>query len=114
MMFVVVLQPTKSGRIDGNMLKSVLSMVSTGRPTLICCNQMSRYLDWWKDIAQTQEACENVRNSIIEAAREKKIPCGKITVYLTELTQYSALQAEMLQRNIKSTEHVSVETLLRM
>ena len=111
-MFVVVLNGSRSARIDDNMLDRILGMVSTGRPMLVCCNQMSRYLDWWNTAARTNQACENLRITIFEAARKRNVPCGKVTVFWTDFTMYSALEAEMQKKNIKSTEHVSAVYLV--
>lgn len=113
-MYVVVLQASSSGRIDGNMLTQILGMASTGKPVLICCNQMSRFLDWWTDSAQVDKACEDLRTSVVEAAQERGLRCGPITVYLTELTKYDALKADMEKRKIKTTEHVSITMCLHV
>ncbi len=107
-MYVVVMAASKRGRIDSNMMANILHLASSGKPMLICLNQVSRWLDWCTDAAQACKACKDTRSDVLSAAKDRQIKCGPIAVYLTEIMKYSAHQEEMEERNIKTTEHVSV------
>ena len=102
-MYVVVLPATKSDRLDSNILHEVASIAALGRPTLICLNQFSRYLDWWDDAAEADGACEAIRKSVVE-----RVPAASsfLQVFLTEFREYEAHLDQMTARNIKSVEHV--------
>jgi len=76
-LYIIVLPAIKSGRIDSTMLARIAEIASAGKPTLICLNQFSRYVDLWKDAADANEACEAICKSIIE-----KVPGARAFVQL--------------------------------
>ena len=104
-MYVIVLKPDKSGRLDDALQARIVEIAATGRPTLICCNQMGRYLDWWQTAAEADAACAVLRKTIMDRAAT----CRSLTVFLTDffpIKQDSQLE-ELGKRNIKNAEHVS-------
>ncbi len=103
-MYVIVLAPNKSGRLDDALQARIVEIAAAGRPTLICFNQMGRYLDWWRNATQADAACAAIRKTIMDRA----LTCRSLTVFLTDFTEYDNQCEEMRLRNIKSAEHVSV------
>lgn len=106
---IAVLSPQKSGRIDINMLTRLARIASDERPTLVCINQMSRYLDWYKTAEEGLAACEDARADIIQKAKGDWGPCGSVTVFLTDFAPVAENQClidEMRKRDIKSLEAV--------
>ena len=102
-MYIIVLPAMKSGRLDAAMQDRIVDIACAGKPTLICCNQMSRYMDWWSDATEADAACEAIRKGIADRAPT----CRSLSVYLTEFTDYDKHYEDMQRRNIKSVEHVS-------
>lgn len=103
-MYVIVLPPMDSGRLDSKMLGQVASIAAAGKPTLVCINQFSRYTDWCDNATEAKQACQDVLNSILEL-----VPTASafLQVYLTEFMKYQAHIDDMQARNIRNVEDVS-------
>ncbi len=115
---IVVLSATRSGRIDSTMHNRILEFVSDGKPTLICINQMSRYLDWWQTAEEVKQEVMVLQNGIIEKCKQERMPCGSVTVFFTDFAPEEAHQHAgpvvlqhvldgMQKREFKSVEDVS-------
>lgn len=91
---IVVLSPQKSGRIDINLINRIMDIVSDGRPTLICVNQMARYLNWWKTAEEANAACQCIHKGIVDKAKQERSSCGPVTISSQTLPQktYSYLE----------------------
>lgn len=101
-MYVVVLSASKSARLDSAIQSQLVEIVSRGKPTLICLNQMSRFLDWWKSQEEADQACAAIRDGILSQAEvSHSLNASLVTVYLTELTQYDLHFHKLQQRNVK-------------
>lgn len=103
-MYVVVLPAMKSGRLDVTMLERIAQIAIQGKPTLICFNQFSRYLDLWANAEEADKACAHILQSVVNVA-----PVAKdfVQVWLTEFRQFDQQAAQFRARNIKSAEDVS-------
>lgn len=103
-LYVIVLTPSRSGRLDKTMQDRIIEIASMGKPTLVCINQMSRYMDWCSSAAEAKSKCEEV----CEGIRTKTPKCGSLKVYLTEMVQHDAHYQDMKTRDIKNVEDVRV------
>lgn len=94
----------KSGRLDATMLERIAQIAIQGKPTLICFNQFSRYLDLWANAEEADKACADILQSVVRVA-----PVAKdfVKVWLTEFRQLNQQAAQFKARNIKSVEDVS-------
>lgn len=103
-LYIVVLPAMKSGRLDVTMLERIAQIAVQGKPTLICFNQFSRYLDLWANAEEADKACADILRSVVEVA-----PVAKdfVQVWLTEFRQFDQQAAQFKARNIKSVENVS-------
>ncbi|KAL0053582.1 hypothetical protein WJX82_007877 [Trebouxia sp. C0006] len=101
-LYVIVLTPSRSGRLDKTMQDRIIEIASMGKPTLVCINQISRYMDWCSSAAEAKSKCEEVCESI----RTKTPKCGSLKVYLTEMVQHDAHYQDMKTRDIKNVEDV--------
>ena len=111
---IIVLHPQQSGRLNVNIANTIGDIVSDGRPTLVCVNQMTRHMDWWHTAEETKWQCEVLVSNIRETANCKS--CGAVTVFFTDFApvplsseqQYVEKMADMMhRRDIKSVEEVS-------
>jgi hypothetical protein len=108
-LYVVVLPAVKSARLDGGMLERVAQIAVQGKPTLVCFNQFSRYMDMWDNAQEADQACADILQSIVEVA-----PVAKdfVQVCLTEFWEFDKHAPDFEARNIKSVEHVSFHPIL--
>ena len=114
---IVVTTPQQSGRIDVNLANRIGEIVSDGRPTLICVNQMVRNLDWYPTAEQTQAQREVLCSGIVAHAKQQWGSCGPVTVLFTDFApdahclscgwRLDKALEEMYRRDIKSVEDVS-------
>lgn len=63
-MYVIVLTPSRSGRLDKTIQDRIIEIASMGKPTLVCINQMSRYMDWCSSAAEAKSKCKEVCEGI--------------------------------------------------
>lgn len=109
--YVVVLSASKSARLDDAMHKRLVKIVSLGKPTLICLNQMSRFMDWWKNGNEADQACAVIREGIVSQAESScKLNASLVTVYLTELTQCDQYFRSLQERNVKCLGEVRLDS----
>lgn len=101
-MYIVILPASKSGRIETTMLFRILDILVSGKPTLICFNQMSRYPDWWTTREGSKLACDNIHQQVRKEGGDDK----SLTVYLTEFRDYEQHREAMEKCNVKSCEDV--------
>ena len=114
---IVVLHPQQSGRIDANLANRISEIVSDGRPTLVCINQMTRNLDWWHTAQETQKQCELLVSNIRDTAKANGRTCGAVTVFFTDFApvlsdardqqEIQKIADMMHKRDFKSVEAVS-------
>lgn len=103
-LYIVVLPALESARLDGTMLERIAQIAIQGKPTLICFNQFSRYLDLWADTEEADKACADILQSVVDVT-----PVAKdfVQVWLTEFRYFDEHAAQCKARNIKSVENVS-------
>lgn len=103
-MYIVVLPAIKSGRLDAIILERIAQIATQCKPTLICFNQFSRYLDHCANAEEADKACADTLQSVVEVA-----PVAKdfVQVWLTEFREFDQKAAQFKARNIKSAEDVS-------
>ena len=111
---IVVTYPQQSGRIDVNLANKIGEIVSDGRPTLVCINQMTRNLDWWRTAEQINTQREVLRADILARAKQQWGGCGLVTVFFTDFAPEGQVTMdleraldEMHKRDIKTVEDVS-------
>ncbi len=105
----------KAGRIDVNMGNRIAEIVSDGKPTLVCMNQMTRMLDWYKNAEEANIAREMIQSGIIKTAKDSRGSCGAVTVWFTDFAPenkaFPGWDVDMVldamhQRDYKSAEDV--------
>lgn len=101
---IIVMSPMKFGRIDVTMLNRIVEIVSTGKPTLVCFNQMSRYKDWLATDVHT--SCKAAKADIEDTA-QRTGTCGPVTVWATEFTEYDD---DLEMKGCKCLEDVSCQS----
>ncbi len=102
----------KAGRIDVNMGNRIAEIVSDGKPTLVCVNQMTRLLDWYKNAEEANRVREMIQSGIIPTAKNSR---GAVTVWFTDFAPenmaFPGWDVDMVidamrQRDYKSAEDV--------
>ena len=112
--YVIVLSAAKSGRLDSIIQDRLVEIVSLGKPTLICLNQMARFMDWWSSAIDADRACVAIKDSIVsQAERTCSLDATVVHVYLTELTQYDLHFDKLKQRNVRCLGDVSPNLVLQ-
>ena len=100
-MHVFILPAHQCSRLPKPLSDKIGEIVATGQPTLICFNQMSRYLDWWPTAQGVDDSCAQTRATLLTEAPRT---CGALEVWFTE---FVADAKWLKQRNIKDVEDVS-------
>lgn len=108
-LYIVVVHGHKITRLDEHIQKKIVSLVFDGKPTLVCVNQMTRYLDLCKTSEKVNIHCKAIKDDII---RDADGASGTVDVWATEFMHYnddpaeSDTAAKCRERNIKGLEHV--------
>ena len=110
-LYVVVVSAQQAGRneFDEKLTSSILEIVNLGRPVLICVNMMSEKSHWWPTASDTARATKEIKDSLVVRAGRGH---GSITVFMTECLFFKKHEKEMMEKNVKTVEDVSTETLV--
>lgn len=90
-------------------VKEMQGIVPFNCPVLVCINQCSRYLDAFKDKAETEAFEKKYHDVILKTFKEKAETAEDIPEFKLMFTDFLVFDEEMEKRGLKGTDHVRAQ-----